>query len=58
MNANNTGRAGATPLFNFVNKGQSADIPSVIKKAKPVGNEWRRDLESNLFKTGIYDASH
>jgi lysozyme len=54
----NTGRAGATPLINFVNKGRYADIPSVIKKAKPVGNEWRRDLESSLFKTGIYDASH
>ena len=54
----NTGRGGATPLFRNVNTGKYESIPKSITKAKPVGNEWRRDLEAALFKTGVYDASH
>jgi lysozyme len=54
----NAGAHGAKPLLKVVNGGKYEELPSVIPKAKQKGNEWRRALEANLFKTGVYDATH
>jgi lysozyme len=55
----NTGTHGASKLFDAVNKGQYELIPTTIKKYRTGGgNEARRESEAELFKSGVYDASH
>lgn len=55
----NTGAHGATKLFNAVNTGKYDSIPATIEKYRTGGgNEGRRESEAELFKSGVYDASH
>jgi lysozyme len=55
----NTGAHGAIKLFDAVNKGKYELIPATIKKYRTGGgNEGRREAEAELFKSGVYDASH
>ncbi len=50
---------GLTGIANEVNKGKYSDIPEFIKTYRTGGgNKKRRESEANLFKSGIYDASH
>lgn len=55
----NTGRSGALKLFEKVNKGDYEAVCEDIKKYRTGGgNKGRRASESNLFKSGGYDATH
>lgn len=55
----NTGRSGVAKLIDKVNEGKYEDIPDEIEKYRTGGgNKGRRASEANLFKSGIYDASH
>jgi lysozyme len=55
----NTGAHGASKLFDAVNTGKYESIPGTIQKYRTGGgNEGRRESESELFKSGVYDASH
>jgi lysozyme len=55
----NTGTHGALKLFDAVNKGKYELIPPTIEKYRTGGgNEARRASEAELFKSGVYDASH
>ncbi|MBV6321493.1 lysozyme [Duganella violaceipulchra] len=55
----NCGVNGASKLFDAVNKGKYELIPATIEKFRTGGgNEARRESEAELFKTGVYDASH
>jgi lysozyme len=55
----NTGAHGASKLFNAVNTGKYESIPATIEKYRiGGGNEGRRESEAELFKSGVYDASH
>lgn len=55
----NTGAYGASKLCDAVNSGKYGSIPATIKEYRTGGgNEARRASEANLFKSGIYDASH
>lgn len=55
----NTGAHGASKLFGAVNTGKYETIPAIIQKYRTGGgNEGRRESEAELFKSGVYDASH
>lgn len=55
----NAGTAGVAKLAESVNKGKYDVIPAEIEKYRTGGgNEGRRASEANLFKSGVYDASH
>ena len=55
----NTGAHGASKLFDAVNKGTYALIPATIEKYRTgCGNEGRRASEAELFKSGVYVATH
>ena len=55
----NTGTHGASKLFDAVNTGKYELTPATIEKYRTGGgNEARRESEAELFKLGIYDASH
>lgn len=55
----NTGVHGASKLFDAVNKGTYDVIPATIEKYRTGGgNERRRASEAELFKSGVYVATH
>jgi lysozyme len=55
----NTGRSGVLKLTDLVNTGKYDDIPEqIVKYRTGGGNDGRRYSESQLFKSGIYDATH
>lgn len=55
----NTGGGGASKLFAAVNAGKYESIPATIENYRTGGgNEGRRASEAELFKSGVYDASH
>jgi lysozyme len=55
----NTGAHGALKMFDAVNMGKYELIPATIEKYRTGGgNEGRRRSEAELFKSGVYDASH
>lgn len=55
----NCGVSGASKLFDVVNKGKYELIPAVIRTFRTgSGNGARRESEAQLFKSGVYDASH
>jgi lysozyme len=55
----NTGAHGASKLLDTVNTGKYESIPQTIEKYRTGGgNEGRRKSEAELFKSGVYDATH
>lgn len=56
----NAGTGGALDdLAAEINSAKYEDIPGFIEKFRAKhGNEGRRTSEANLFKNGVYDASH
>jgi lysozyme len=55
----NTGTHGASKMFDAVNQGKYELIPAAIEKYRTGGgNEARRESEAELFRSGVYDASH
>jgi lysozyme len=55
----NTGAQGASKLFDAVNTSKYESIPATIETYRTGGgNEGRRESEAELFKSGVYDASH
>lgn len=55
----NTGQSGVAKLVEKVNEGKYETIPDAIEKYRTGGgNTGRRASEANLFKSGIYDATH
>jgi lysozyme len=55
----NVGAHGASKLFDAVNTGKYVSIAATIENYRTGGgNEGRRKSEAELFKSGVYDATH